>query len=313
MKKIWILVCFLSAAHLSAQKATIEYESHGKMEALYSQNPFAKFFGEWTLKNNDWTQNWGYGTEQIKIPNHHTISTGINTKNTVISIIDGPEPHGQIFWSYNPVTKEVGHLSSFGDIRAGKGSGTIDENGNLRLKLFFEGEVKNTYRIYTYTWINPNEYELKSVQYDENDQPTGLFYGGIFARLPKNNLKEEIAAILKVLDNHDISVEEQLQVYADDVVHMAPNNPAIENKQGLKSYLEEQRNYGTPKMTHKIISYEDLGETVILRGKVVGTFYPKNQGKSIPFETKNFFVFKRIQGKLKIASIIYNSSPIKSK
>lgn len=36
------------------------------------QNPFKKFIGEWTLKDDNWSHNWGNGTENIKIPNHHT-------------------------------------------------------------------------------------------------------------------------------------------------------------------------------------------------------------------------------------------------
>ncbi len=142
-----------------------------------------KFFGEWTLKNDNWTQNWGNNTETIKIPNHHTISREINTDNSLLSIIDGPEPNGHIFWSYNPKTKEVFHLSSFGTIRAGNGKGTINKNGDVELKLTFEGEPKDTYRIYNYKWVNENEYHMKSLQFGENNEPTGLFYEGTFIRI----------------------------------------------------------------------------------------------------------------------------------
>lgn len=293
-----------------SQKTIIQYESNGKTKSLETQNPFAKFIGEWTLKNDDWSHNWGNGTENIKIPKHHTVSTGMNTANSLLSIIDGPEPNGHIFWSYNPVTKEVDHLSSFGTIRAGKGKGTVDEKGNLRLKLFFEGEAKNTYRIYTYTWVSDDEYELKSVQFDENDQPTGLFYGGNFIRVKKMELEGEISQILKVLDNNDISIDEQLTVYADDIEHMAPDHPVIKDKASLKSYLTQQRTYGKSEMMHKMITYEDRGDLVVMRGEVHGTFFPTNDGKPVQFQTKNLFVFKRIDGILKIAKVIYNMSPL---
>jgi len=148
-----------------------------------SKNPFVKFIGEWGLKNDDWKHNWGGETESIKIPGHHTICTAINTENSLLSIIDGPEPNGHIFWSYNPVKKEVGYLSSFGTIRAGVGNGTVDEDGNLKLKVSFEGEVEGTYRIYTYNWLSEDEYELLSIQYNENDEKTGLFYTGNFVRI----------------------------------------------------------------------------------------------------------------------------------
>jgi hypothetical protein len=151
-----------------------------------SKNPFYKFIGEWTLKGDNWSQNWGQGTEHIKIPNHHTICKELNTSNSLLAVIDGTPPYGHIFWTYNPVKKEVNHLSSFGDIRIGVGKGTVNENGDVTLKVSFEGEAAGTYRIYTYKWISDNEYELKSIQYNDKNEPTGFFYGGTFIRIIKN-------------------------------------------------------------------------------------------------------------------------------
>ena len=144
-------------------------------------NPFHRFFGEWTLKNDDWKQNWGNGNEAVKIPDHYTVSKPLNTNNSVLSIVDTP-PKGHILWTWNPVKKTVQHLSSFGDLRIGVGEGTVDENGNLKLKVSFEGEAPGTYRLYSYTWLSDDEYELRSVQYDSQGKATGLFYGGIFVR-----------------------------------------------------------------------------------------------------------------------------------
>ena len=147
------------------------------------QNPFRKFFGEWTLKNDDWAQNWGNGMEHIKIPNHHTICKDINTNNTLLAIIDGTPPYGHIFWSYNPIKKEVHHLSSFGESRSGVGKGTVNENGDVSLKVSFEGEPAGSYRLYNYKWISDNEYEMTSVQYNDKGEPTGGFYGGNFIKI----------------------------------------------------------------------------------------------------------------------------------
>ena len=169
-------------SYSQAQTEDISYELNGRNPNDISKNPFGKFIGEWTLKNDDWTHNWGGETETIKIPKHHTVSRQINTDNSLLSIIDGPEPNGHIFWSYNPNTKEVDHLSSFGTIRAGVGNGTISEKGDVQLKIVFEGEP-DTYRIYHYKWIDSDEYHMKSVQYDMEDQPTGLFYEGYFVRI----------------------------------------------------------------------------------------------------------------------------------
>lgn len=309
MKKIVSLFLVLISINLSAQRTSINYESNGKSTLIESENPFSKFFGEWTLKNNDWTQNWGGETETIKIPKHHTISQGINTKNSLLSIIDGPEPNGHIFWSYNPKTKEVFHLSSFGDIRAGHGKGTIDDEGNVKLNLSFEGEPKGTYRIYNYTWMNDDQYYMKSVQYDKNDKPTGLFYEGNFVRIETNeSLRKEIDDILDILDNNEISKEQQLKVYTKNVVHMAPNNEVIVGKADLLTYLKQQKTYGYADMEHQIKEFSTHGDIVVMRGEIKGTFYPNNK-KQITFKTKNLFIFKRVNKVLKIEKIIYNSTP----
>jgi hypothetical protein len=146
-------------------------------------NPFQKFVGEWTLKDDNWSHNWGQGTEHIKIPHHHTINKVLNTDHSLLSVIDGTPPFGHIFWTYNPVKKEVHHLSSFGTSRIGVGKGTMNENGDVTLKISFEGEAEGTYRIYTYKWISADAYEMKSIQYNANHQPSGLFYGGTFVRI----------------------------------------------------------------------------------------------------------------------------------
>jgi len=312
IKKILFLIFAILALKSYAQKTSIEFESNGRTQKETKQNPFVKFIGEWTLKNDDWTHNWGSGIETIKIPNHHTTAQEINTNNSLLSIIDGPEPNGHIFWSYNPNTREINHLSSFGTIRAGKGNGTINANGDVNLKLSFEGEPIGTYRIYNYKWIDDNEYHMKSVQYDKNNKPTGLFYEGYFIRINNSsdsNPKEEIASILKILDNNELTVEKQLEVYSVHITHMAPNAKVITNKEALKTYLKEQRQYGTSDMVHRIISVEKIDDKILMRGAVKGTFHPSNGDKSIKFETKNIFVFIRENGKLKIEKVIYNMSP----
>lgn len=176
----------------AAQSTSITFQLNGRPSneniekgGVKSKNPFVKFIGEWTLKDDRWTQNWGGGKEEIRIANHHTVSREINTDLSMLSIIDGPQPNGHIFWSYDPATKVFHHLSSFGSSRSGTGTGTINENGDLAIRISFSDEAKGTYRRYTYKWLNEDEYELMSVQYNEHDQPTGLFYGGIFVRMKK--------------------------------------------------------------------------------------------------------------------------------
>ncbi|MBA4852187.1 hypothetical protein [Emticicia sp. BO119] len=179
----FLLLVSIACLNCYSQNSTITFHTNKEISAENSKNPFRKFIGEWTLKDNNWSQNWGGKDEYIKILNHHTVCTAINTDNSLIAVIDGALPHGHIFWSYNPVKKEVDHLSSFGTARAGVGKGTINENGDVFLKIAFADEAAGTYRRYSYIWISENEYELKSVQYGANDKPTGFFYGGVFVRI----------------------------------------------------------------------------------------------------------------------------------
>ena len=114
----------------------------------------------------------------------------------------------------------------------------------MKLKLFFEGEPAGTYRIYHYIWLNEDEYYMKSTQFDAKNEPTGLFYAGTFVRLPSSSkqiLRKEIEEILLILDNHQLPISEQLKVYASNIVHMAPNNEVITNKDQLKHYLTTQK------------------------------------------------------------------------
>jgi len=319
LHKHLIIIFLLNASFLCAQQTSINFELNGRPsnKALIDKNleniknPFHNFIGEWTLKDDSWSHDWGGGKETIQIPKHHTVSSQINTDNSLLSIIDGPEPNGHIFWSYNPNSKEVFHLSSFGDIRAGNGKGKINDKGDIRLKLFFEGEPKDSYRIYTYTWLTKNEYHMKSIQYSKDNKPTGLFYEGIFIRVQANDtkIKEEIEQILRVLDDNGLSMEERLLVFADDIIHMAPNNNAITSKKALRSYLTNQKKYGYADMKHSIIEFEQFGNKILMRGSVTGTFYAKDGKAPIAFRTKNLFVLKRLKGALVISKVIYNNSP----
>jgi hypothetical protein len=173
-RSIPLLLCVLASPLLAQAQAAPAAKTP-------PTNVFARFFGEWTLKDDAWSQNWSGASENIKIPNHHTLCQPINTDNTVLCEVSTP-PAGHILWAFNPVKKEVRHLSSFGEVRIGVGQGTLNDKGDLRLKVSFEGETPGTYRIYNYVWITPDEYDMRSVQYDANNKETGLFYGGRFIR-----------------------------------------------------------------------------------------------------------------------------------
>jgi hypothetical protein len=170
-----ILFCFINL--------TFTFSQTPAKSAVEPENPFKKFIGEWTLKDNNWSHNWGQGTEHIKIPNHHSLCKELNTKNSLLWVVDATIPKGHIFWSYDRDKNVVHHLSSFGTSRNGVGQGRVNENGDVTLKNSFSDEAKGTYRIYTYKWITDDEYEMMSRQYDDMGEPTGLFYGGTFIRI----------------------------------------------------------------------------------------------------------------------------------
>ena len=301
MKRFFIFLLLSGSLQSFAQENTISYESNGKTSILEAENPFSKFIGEWVLKDDKWSQNWGGQTEHIKILKHHTVSAGINTKNSLISVIDGPEPNGHIFWSYNPNTKEVHHLSSFGDIRAGNGKGIIDENGNVSLKLFFEGEPKGTYRKYNYIWLSKDEYELKSVQFDANDNPTGLFYGGNFIRIQKDDVKSEILkhgeVIRKAFSEGDVEKIKSLH-HPDVIKALGYNDIKTGREEVISGLVGTLENYNLEFVKNEVESILVNGDIAIEQTKFSIKGTPKKGGES--------FIFN---GRTMVTYIRYNKSP----
>lgn len=56
-------------ALVSVRTALLFFFAFG-LQLSYAQksNPFHKFFGEWTLKDDNWSQNWGGGMEHLNEP-----------------------------------------------------------------------------------------------------------------------------------------------------------------------------------------------------------------------------------------------------
>jgi hypothetical protein len=151
-------------------------------------NPFARFFGEWTLKGDRFQQVWdGKTVETLAIPNHHTKCGAINTNRSVLCVVTTPDLAGHILWTYDGDHKLVHHLSHFGTARNGVGTGSLNDRSDLRLKLSFQDEPQGSYRIYEYLWVSDDEYSMMSRQYDREGKPTGNWYGGSFVRLKSAN------------------------------------------------------------------------------------------------------------------------------
>lgn len=170
---------------------TPEVESDHKSSFRYVKqrtNPFKRFIGEWTLKEDTWKQRNGHGNiETLKIPNHYSLCKDINTDNSLLWIVDATSARGHIFWTYDDITQELYHNSSFYPSRIGLGKGNIAQNGDIRLKISFSGEPEGTYRVYSYTWVNDDEYVLQSLQHDASGKPTGDYYGGTFTKIKNEN------------------------------------------------------------------------------------------------------------------------------
>ncbi|MGD1958097.1 MAG: YybH family protein [Fulvivirga sp.] len=306
-KALLPLFLLVAITNLRAQIETITYELNGRNPDNAAKNPFEKFIGEWTLKNDDWTHNWGNGTETIKIPGHHTVTKQLNTDNSLLSIIDGPEPNGHIFWSYNPKTGEVGHLSSFGAIRSGAGKGEVSEEGDVELKLTFEGEPKGTYRIYNYRWVSEDEYHMKSVQFSDNDEPTGLFYEGYFVRvnnkkdLKDNTAKNEILnhgkAIREAFGNKDI--EKIRSLHHPEVVKALGYND-------LKTGREDVINSLIGTLTNFTLEFiENDVESILIQGNMA-TEQTRFAIKGTPKDGGESWVFS---GRTVVTYIRYKDSP----
>ena len=147
-------------------------------------NPFARFFGEWTLKDDRFQQVWdGKTVETLTIPNHHTRCAPVNTARSVLCVVTTPDLAGHILWTYDDARSQVHHLSHFGTARNGSGSGSFSDRGDLRTRIRFSDEPEGSYRVYEYRWVSDDEYTMLSRQYDRDGKPTGNWYGGSFVRI----------------------------------------------------------------------------------------------------------------------------------
>ncbi|MFZ0268244.1 YybH family protein [Caulobacter sp.] len=288
------------------------------------ENPFSALFGEWTLKDDKF-QYVGDGRtiETQIIPNHHTECARVNTDRSILCVVKAGALNGHTLWTYDASKQQVHWLSHFGTERTGFGAGTFDKASNLTFKVSFTDEPEGSYRKYRYEWVSPDEYTLKSTQYDGHGRATGNWYGGTFVRLPASALAvavptsppatgmaysveddtQKVKAILKKIDA-DIT---DTSIYSEDVVHMAQGSRAITSKAELQKVLAAEVSHGRSNMTHEIVTLHSYSDMVLTRGRVKGTWHPANGGSPIPFETNNIITFRRTaDGSLKVWHVIFN-------
>lgn len=153
--------------------------------------PFAAFLGTWTLEDDRFQQVWdGQTVETLSIPGHMTNCQPLNTQGSVLCLVDAVDFQGHILWTVAADGKTVRHQSHFGTSRMGDGEGTLDQAGNLTLKIRFHDEPEGTYRVYHYQWDGADRYEMMSRQYTTDGQPTGNWYGGAFVRFENENASQ---------------------------------------------------------------------------------------------------------------------------
>ena len=149
-----------------------------------AENPFSSFFGEWTLKDDQFQQVWdGETVETLSIPDHHTDCVPLNTDGSVLCTVTAGDLNGHILWSHDGDGTMVHHQSHFGSHRMGSGVGALNPQSDLKLTISFTDEPADTYRVYTYSWVSEDEYEMMSTQYRSDGEATGNWYGGTFIRL----------------------------------------------------------------------------------------------------------------------------------
>ncbi|ADG09217.1 Cif family virulence factor [Caulobacter segnis] len=288
------------------------------------ENPFSALFGEWTLKDDKF-QYVGDGrtVETQIIPNHHTQCARVNTDRSMLCVVKAGALNGHMLWTYDASKQRVHWLSHFGTERTGVGVGTFDKASNLTFKVSFTDEPEGSYRQYRYEWVSPDEYTLRSTQYDRRGRATGNWYGGAFVRLPASALAvagptrppatgmaysveddiQKVKAILKKIDA-DIT---DTSIYSEDVVHMAQGSRAITSKAALQKVLAAEASHGRSNMTHEIVTLHSYSDLVLTRGRVKGAWHPANGGSPIPFETNNIITFRRAaDGSLKVWHVIFN-------
>ena len=305
--------------------------------AQASENPFAAFSGEWTLKDDKFQfVGDGHNVQTQIIPNHHTRCDRVNTDRSVLCVVKAGDLNGHILWTFDASRKRVHWLSHFGTERTGYGTGTFEAAGNLKFKLSFTDEPEGSYREYRYEWVTPAEYRMMSRQYDARGHATGNWYGGTFIRLPARGPRANdhaadkgggacmavpqkeptssasysvevdsriVKAILKRIDT-DIT---DVSIYSDDVVHMAPGSRAITSKAELHKVLKAEASYGRSDMVHELVTIHSYQDMVLTRGRVKSSWHPANGGKATPFETNNMITFRRApDGSLKVWHVIFN-------
>lgn len=124
----------------------------------------------------------------------------------------------------------------------------------------------------------------------------------------------EVAAVARVLATIDScartgALHVFISLSADDVVMLAPDQPAVVGKDAVREYYRGF--YGTFAIDtrHEPIETHAVGDLVVSRGNGRGTITPKAGGQPMSFDNKYVMLFRRqADGSLKVWRVAFNSN-----
>jgi len=155
---------------------------------VFAQNSIANsdklkiFEGEWKLKDNVWKSKSDSIYNEDVNSNRSFIAKAVSPENTILWNADfGNGAWAILLWTYHKETGRINHISNTTDNNVGIGEGQFDNNNDLKIKIVYPNGCTSCHRIYTYHWINQNEFDFKATIYND-DKLTGDYYGGTFLR-----------------------------------------------------------------------------------------------------------------------------------
>lgn len=107
----------------------------------------------------------------------------------------------------------------------------------------------------------------------------------------------------------DSDLDTFLSYSMDDVVSLAPSEPAIVGKDVMRPWYKNFYATFDIDMKHEPIETHSFGDVVIHRGNAKGTITPKTGGEPIHLNNKYLLVLRRqTDGSLKIWRAVFNSN-----
>jgi len=124
----------------------------------------------------------------------------------------------------------------------------------------------------------------------------------------------DIAAVQQLVTDIDAAaaagdLDSFLSFFAEDLVDMPPNEPAIIGKQALRAHHEPLYEAFNVRITREPVETHAFGDVVIQRGAGVAELAPKAGGDPVILDQKYLFVFRRQEdGSFKLWRAIFNDN-----